>query len=107
MFGSYIHLFSKLGDMKGMKQAMKLGTKYGLALSEQLVACMMSCYFANGRYRKMVKLFDEWVVKSGNQLTRRVLFWKCVALSHMVRTCKDGFEGKENMINYALCYMVN
>ncbi len=98
IFGSYINLFSKLGDMKEMKKAMKLGTKHGLQITNELIASIMTCYYANGKYQRVVDVFNDWI-DGGNTPNRHIFFLKCVALTHLIGSCKNGFDGKQRIYN--------
>lgn len=100
IIGSYINLYCKLGDIKQIKKIIKLSTKkYGLKLTNELIASIMTCYYTNRKYYKIIKLYNKWINdKNNNNIpNRHLLFMKCVSLSHLIRSCNHGFEEKQKI----------
>ena len=96
IFGSYIGVYSKIGDVDGMKRAIEIGTRHGMELKPFVFGQLISGYYRARKYKKCVKLFDKWM-KKGNRPTNIDLYWKCAALSGMIKDYEISFVEMEGL----------
>ena len=98
IFSPYINVFSKLGDIKGMKKAIKLCSENGLKFDNQIIVAILKVYYQNGKYDKIIQIVNDWISRKKNDRpSRQIFFYKLIALSHMIKQCQKGFEAKKKI----------
>ena len=89
VFGSYLNVFSRNGDIKGMKMVKKLIKKYGIEWNQLFVADLMRGYLTAKKPEKCLKTFQKFVMKEENIPSIKMMAMKGHALIQILKQMKS------------------
>lgn len=88
IFNAYLNVFSRNGDIKGMKNVIKIIKKYNLKINESNITDLMRGYLLAKKPKKVLNLLENYI-NLGNIPNLQMMGIKCAAYNELIKNNKS------------------